>query len=103
MLVPPLEYDPETGDAVGEEVEVGSAGVVEGSAWVAEPMRNHPLDRPFAWALVRLDGADTALLHAFDAGSAAAAAPGTRVRIRWRAETVGHINDIECFEPEPAS
>ena len=27
-------------------------GVVTSSAWVAEPLRNHPLDRPFAWALV---------------------------------------------------
>jgi uncharacterized OB-fold protein len=100
VLVPPFEYDPDTGEAVGETVEVASAGVVVHAAWVVEPLRTHPLDRPFAWALVRLDGADTALLHAFDCGSADRAQPGTRVRIRWRAETVGHISDIECFEPE---
>ncbi|MGQ0826456.1 MAG: Zn-ribbon domain-containing OB-fold protein [Actinomycetota bacterium] len=100
VLVPPLEYDPDTGDAAGDEVAVGSAGVVERSAWVGEPLRDHPFDRPFAWALVRLDGADTAMLHAVDAPSAAAVAPGTRVRIRWRTETEGKITDIECFEVE---
>jgi len=102
VLVPPFEYDPETGEPASEIVDVASAGVVERAAWVPEPLRTHPLDRPFAWALVRLDGADTSLLHAFDCGSAEQATSGARVRIRWRAETVGHLSDIECFEPEPA-
>ncbi len=99
VLVPPFEYDPDTGDALSEMVDVGSSGVVEHAAWVPEPLRGHPLDRPFAWALVRLDGADTPLLHAFDCGSAAEGRAGARVRIRWRAETSGHLSDIECFEP----
>ena len=99
VLVPPFEYDPETGEALTELVDVGSEGVVERAAWVTEPLRTHPLDRPFAWALVKLDGADTALLHAFDCGSADRAQPGTRVRVRWATETEGHIKDIACFEP----
>ena len=49
-------------------VEVGPGGVVETWAWVGEPTRKHPLDHPFAFALIKLDGADTALLHAVDAG-----------------------------------
>jgi len=83
-------------------VDVASEGVVEHAAWVTEPLRTHPLDRPFAWALVKLDGADTPLLHAFDCGSADAATAGTRVRIRWADETEGHIKDIACFEPAGA-
>jgi uncharacterized OB-fold protein len=101
VLVPPFEYDPDTGEALTELVDVGSEGVVERAAWVAEPLRTHPLDRPFAWALVKLDGADTSLLHAFDCGSADRAQPGTRVRVRWASETEGHIKDIACFEPAP--
>ena len=101
VLVPPLEYDPATGDAVDPElVEVGSAGTVTGWAWVEEPMPKHPLDHPFAWALVQLDGADTSLVHALDAGSMDAVRTGMRVAIRWRDERKGHITDIECFEPE---
>ena len=99
VLVPPFEYDPETGEALTELVDVASEGVVERAAWVTEPLRTHPLDRPFAWALVKLDGADTSLLHAFDCGSADRAQPGTRVRVRWASETEGHIKVIACFEP----
>jgi uncharacterized OB-fold protein len=100
VVVPPLEYDPATGEAFEEFVEVGTSGVVTAWAWVAEPRPNNPLDRPFAWALVRLDGADTAILHAVDAGEESRMRTGMRVRIRWRAEREGHIRDIACFEPE---
>ena len=103
VLVPPLEYDPDTGEEAGELVEVGQSGVVRHAAWISEPLRNHPVDRPFAWALVQLDGADTTLLHAFDAGSPDAATTGTRVRIRWAEQTEGKITDIACFEPETSS
>ena len=82
VLVPPLEYDPETGEATVGSVEVGQSGVVRQSAWIAEPL------------------ADTTMLHALDSGSAEAAAPGTRVRIRWADETEGKITDIACYEVE---
>ena len=100
VLVPPTEYDPETGDTLTEFVEVATAGVVTTWAWVAAPRAKHLLDHPFAWALVRLDGADSALLHMVDAGDEARMATGMRVRVRWRDERKGHITDIACFEPE---
>ncbi|NDU76730.1 DNA-binding protein [Actinomadura sp. DSM 109109] len=108
VLVPPSEYDPLTGEDVTEEfVEVGPVGTVTTWSWVAHPAKEHPLDRPFAWVLIRPDGADTALLHALDLGifEAGARPPkflktGMRVRPRWRAERTGGIGDIECFQPE---
>jgi uncharacterized OB-fold protein len=103
VMVPPLEYDPETGDDVTELVPVGSAGVVRTWSWVVDPMRKHPLDHPFAWVLVQLDGADTALLHALDVSSMDDVTTGMRVQIRWSDERVGHINDIACFEIEGSS
>ena len=103
VLVPPAEYDPDTGASLSEFVEVGQAGVVTTWAWVGSPRPKHPLDRPFAWALIRLDRADTALLHVVDAGDESKMATGMRVQVRWRDETVGRIQDIECFEPEAAS
>jgi uncharacterized OB-fold protein len=103
VVVPPLEYDPDTGDAATDLVEVGQTGVVRHSAWIAEPLRNHPLDHPFAWVLVTLDGADTALLHALDAGTPEAATPGRRVRIRWAEETEGKITDIAYFEGDDSA
>jgi uncharacterized OB-fold protein len=100
VISPPLEYDPDTGEDLTELVEVGPGGTVGDWNWVSEPMRKHPLDRPFAWALIKPDGADTPMLHAVDAGSVDAMSTGMRVTPRWRAEREGQIDDIECFEPE---
>jgi uncharacterized protein len=100
---PPFEYDPVTAQPPRELVEVGPAGTVLSWSWQPEPLAGQPLDHPFGWALIRLDGADTAMLHAVDAsGSAAAMRTGMRVRARWAAERVGSIRDIACFEPGDA-
>jgi uncharacterized OB-fold protein len=102
VLVPPLEYDPATAEDVTDDfVEVGPSGVVTTWCWVAKPLTKLPLDRPFAWAFIRLEGADTALLHAVDAGSPDRIKTGARVRPRWRDQRIGMITDIECFELVP--
>ncbi|MFG3346006.1 Zn-ribbon domain-containing OB-fold protein [Streptomyces sp. NPDC048018] len=102
VLVPPVEYDPETAAELRDLVEVGETGTVTTWAWNPEPRRGQPLASPFAWVLVRLDGADTALLHALDAPGPGAVRTGMRVRIRWAAERHGAITDIACFEPATA-
>jgi uncharacterized protein len=96
---PPFEYDPVTSEPPGELVEVGPEGTVVSWSWMPEPLEGQPLARPFAWALIRLDGADTAMLHAVDAGSAAVMRTGLRVRARWSASRIGSIRDLACFEP----
>jgi uncharacterized OB-fold protein len=101
VLVPPKEYDPDTAEPLGEMVEVGQGGVVRSYAWVTRPREKQPLAHPFAYALIQLDGADTPLLHAVDAGSESKMRTGMRVRARWAAQTVGAITDIACFEPAP--
>ncbi|GHF58857.1 DNA-binding protein [Streptomyces mashuensis] len=105
VLVPPTEYDPATGAGLGETgafVEVAPTGTVTTWAWNPAPRPGQPLAHPFAWVLVRLDGADTALLHALDAPGPHAVRTGQRVRIRWAAERTGAITDIACFIPDPA-
>jgi uncharacterized protein len=96
---PPFEYDPVTAEPPGELLPVGPEGTVVSWSWMPDPLDGQPLAVPFAWALIRLDGADTALLHAVDAGSAAAMRTGLRVRPRWSAARTGSIRDIACFEP----
>ena len=100
VVVPPMEYDAATAAPVSpdELVRVADEGVVTSWSWNPTPRPGQPLDRPFAWALVRLDGADTGLLHALDAARDAITT-GMRVRARWAAETTGVIQDIACFEP----
>jgi uncharacterized OB-fold protein len=96
---PPFEYDPVSSEPPGELTEVGPEGTVVSWSWMPEPLEGQPLAGPFAWALIRLDGADTAMLHVVDAGSPAAMRTGLRVRARWAASRVGSIRDIACFEP----
>jgi hypothetical protein len=101
VLVPPAEYDPQTAEALDEFVDVGPGGEVVSYAWVSSPRPKQPLERPFAYALIKLDGADSGFLHAVDVGGdEASIGIGTRVAPRWKAERVGHITDIECFVPE---
>jgi uncharacterized OB-fold protein len=100
VLCPPVEYDPVTSEDLDELVELAPTGVVTTWSWEPSPRAQQPLGQPFAWALVRLDGADTGLLHVVDAGSPERMATGMRVRIRWADERTGSIADIRCFEPD---
>ena len=99
VVVPPPEYDPVTHRQLEDFVEVAGTGTVTSWTWVPEPVNAQPFDRPFAFALVTLDGADAPLLHALDVSSPEDVETGMRVRIRWRDERKGDITDIECFEP----
>lgn len=100
VLVPPMEWDPATGDPLPLDlVEVGPVGTVQSFTWVPKPSVQHPLDRPFAFAFIVLDGATTPLLHAVDAGSPSKLKVGARVAPRWRGKRVGRIDDIVCFVP----
>ncbi|MFG2887260.1 Zn-ribbon domain-containing OB-fold protein [Streptomyces sp. NPDC048297] len=98
-LVPPVEYDPVTSEEIRDLVEVAPTGTVTTWAWNHEPRPGQPLPTPFAWVLVRLDGADTTLLHALDAPGPHAVHTGMRVRVRWAEERSGAITDIACLEP----
>jgi len=97
VLVPPAEYDPVTYDRLTEIVPVDSVGTVVSWTWQPAPLEGQPLDRPFAWALIRLDGADLPMIHAVDAGSADQISTGARVHVHWVDEPVGAITDIAYF------
>ncbi len=95
--VPPAEFDPVTYERLTEIVPVASVGTVVSWTWQPAPLEGQPLDRPFAWALIKLDGADTPLLHAVDAGFSDAISTGARVHAHWADEPVGAITDIAYF------
>ncbi|MEM7409453.1 MAG: OB-fold domain-containing protein [Myxococcota bacterium] len=100
VLVPPQEYDPYTGEALSEWVSVGPGGKVVSWSWVSKPRTKQPLNHPFAYALIQLDGADVPLLHAVDAGEESRLSIGARVQPRWADEPKGGINDVVCFTLE---
>jgi len=96
---PPFEYDPVTFEPPVDFVAVGPEGTVRTWSWQPEPLAGQPLEKPFAWAMIALDGASTTLLHAVDAGSPGGMRTGMRVRPRWAAARGHGIRDIACFVP----
>lgn len=98
VIVPPMEYDPDTAEALSEFVAVGQEGEIVSWAWVRVPREAHPMDQPFAWALIRLDGADVPMIHCVSAAAESELATGARVRAVWADKPKGFITDIRCFE-----
>jgi uncharacterized OB-fold protein len=99
VYVPPPEFDPNTAEPLTDFVGVSDAGTVVSWTWMPDPIAGQPLTTPFAWALIKLDGADTSLVHAVNVDSPAGMSTGMRVRARWAQDRVGRIQDIVCFEP----
>tara|TARA_B110000503_G_scaffold75433_1_gene116489 strand:- start:6638 stop:7078 length:441 start_codon:yes stop_codon:yes gene_type:complete len=98
VIVPPMEYDPDTAEELSEFVEVGEQGEIVSFAWVKEPREAHPMQVPFAWVMVKLDGADVPMIHCLAAAAESDITTGARVRAVWADETIGFITDIRCFE-----
>jgi uncharacterized OB-fold protein len=99
VAVPPPEYDPVTHQAVTEFVELPDTGAVTSWTWVSEPVAGQPFERPFAYALITVDGADTPWLHAVDVVSPDDIETGMRVRAHWAQERTGSVNDL-TFVPD---
>lgn len=101
VLCPPPEFDPITGEELGELVELEPAGTVATWTWVpARP--GDPVAHDFAWALVAIDGTEGSFFHAVDVdGDPTRLRAGLRVQARWADEPVGHLRDLVCFEPAP--
>ncbi|MGW0178220.1 DNA-binding protein [Nocardia sp. NPDC003345] len=104
VLCPVLEFDPATGAHTGDLVRLAPAGTVTHWTWVpTRPGDDIDADH-YAWALITIDGAECGFFHAVDTGGDPARLTASlRVQPRWRAERVGSIRDIVCFEPAEAS
>jgi len=99
VVVPPVGYSEIDGSEGGNWVEVKDTGVVTAVALVHEPIdRLHPFDKPFAFILVKLDGADTAMAHVVKDGLDKLRV-GARVQAVWAPDEqrCGSIRDIACF------
>jgi uncharacterized OB-fold protein len=99
VVVPPLGYSEVDASAADEWVAVKDSGTITAAAIVHKPLdRLHPFAEPFAYVLVKLDGADTSLAHVVkdDLGKLKV---GARVQAVWAPddERTGHVRDIACF------
>ena len=84
--------------ALEGEVEVGPAGRLVSVTVVRVGPDGAPLAHPVAVGLIRLDGADTCLVHRLSP-EAAGWAPGDAVVavLAPDGERTGSVNDIRCF------
>ena len=101
VVVPPHGYSEADGSETSEWVEVAPTGTLTAVAVVHSPVSGfHPVDSPFAYVLVKLDGADTALAHIVIDGVAQCRV-GTRVEAVWAPDDArtGTIRDIASFRP----
>ena len=99
--VPPRDADPASGRPHDQGVPIAATGAVVAWTWIHEPDQHHPLDQPFAFGYIRLDGADTALLHAIEVANRDEMTTGMRVVADWRPTRTGSIRDVRCFVPAP--
>ncbi len=86
IICPARTICPLCGEKTAELSRVGPQGTLTAAAASADGT---------LFGLVRLDGADTALLHRL---LSEAVQPGGRVRVRFATERRAHILDIDGFE-----
>lgn len=80
-------------------VELCDEGVVIAHTLVHFSFSLHPCRTPFAYALIKLDGADVGFMHVIrDHAERLSNNVRVKARFRDRALRIGHILDIETFE-----
>ncbi len=95
VYVPPPDVCGKCFKPVSDWVELSGEGVIAAVSTVHRNMPWSPRPAPYTLALVRLDGADTSLLHLAREGLK----KGDRVKPLFRADRVGSLLDIELFVP----
>ncbi|MBU1672593.1 MAG: Zn-ribbon domain-containing OB-fold protein [Actinobacteria bacterium] len=98
IYVPPRPTCAGCFEPLSDWVEVSPEGTLLASTTVYAPVANPPAEPPYTLAVVRLDGADTGIVHLVDEVDPARLTEGTRVRAVFREAREGNIRDIEHFE-----
>lgn len=100
VACPPAAFCPRCFLATDEEVEVGPAGRLESFTLVRRALDGSELPAPEGVGLVRLDGADTLLVHRLaPAGHPWAIGMAVEAVLAGPAERRGGINDLLHFRP----
>ncbi len=99
-FVPPREYCEVCWSKLDENwVELGDTGEVVSFTVVRYRDRHLPKRPPYVLAMIRLDGADTPLVHILENIDPADIRAGARVKAVFSRETTNSIMDIDHFEP----
>jgi len=100
VFVPPKKVCHLCFDNLTEWVEVSDEGTLETFTIVhySEP-ELHPMKAPFAYGIVKLDGADTGMVHLIGEADLNDIREGMRLKAVFRDEPQGNYLDIKCFKP----
>jgi uncharacterized OB-fold protein len=98
VLFPPRKGNAQAGSE--EWVEVGPAGTVTTFTIVHYPVPTlAPSTPPIIYALIQLDGADTAFIHQLSEVEIENVKTGMRVTAVFAEKPSGNITDIQYFKP----
>jgi len=99
VYVYPVRTCPECFIKTEEWVKVKNTGTLESFTVVHYTHSMHPLAAPLVYGLIRLDGADGALLHLLGNVKPEELKAGLRVKAVFAEEREGSIMDIKFFAP----
>jgi len=101
VYVPPRSTCKECFGQLDQWVEVGDKGTLLTYTVVHQPYPAQPLETPFAYGIVQLDGADTGFVHLLGEVDFDQLKIGMRVQAVFKEERVADILDIKYFKPLP--
>jgi len=100
VFVPPRQ----TCDVCMEDIrdnwmDVGNEGEITNYTVVRYRDKHLPKDPPYVLAMIRLDGADTSMVHVVEGVDPDQVKTGLKVRAVFAEETTNTLMDIDHFEP----
>jgi uncharacterized OB-fold protein len=99
VLVPARKVCGKCFKQTDEWVEVGNEGTVQTFTVVRYSSDVQPLNPPFGYGIIRLDGADTGMAHLLHGSDPAKWKIGMRVKAVFKEKRTGNILDIAYFQP----
>jgi uncharacterized OB-fold protein len=99
VRVPPRKACPVCFHSQSDWIEVSAEGMVKTFTIARRQLAALKQSVPVIFGLIRLDGADTSLLHCIGDVSPEAVQIGMRVKAKYSEIRRGEIRDIACFVP----
>ena len=99
VYVPPCSTCACCFSKLDEWVEVDKRGTVTSYAMVNYHLPVHPVEAPFFYGIIQLDGADTGLVHFLGEVGLEEVRIGMRVEAVFKQQGEGNILDIKYFKP----
>ena len=99
VFVPPRKMCPRCFQDTGSWIEVGPKGTLVTYTIVRYKNTLQPLNLPFGYGIIQLDGASTGLVHLLGEVDPETVRAGMRVEPVFKEDRTGHILDIAFFRP----